>query len=313
MGNLSNDERKIIYFNCTDLQNQLRVDGIYYYNFQVYLHLLWIMILMIVFINGLCLIAMTKTNVLSNPSNIVLKCMVLCDLLTGTLALPSWVISLLLAYHFDVNCTLYRFTVFSGYFTSWLTYLMITLITLDRYMSICKPYHYVKWSRYQHMYKIVLASVFMGSLNLVSSMFLYGSFTLQAFVLSFVILLILMVNIILYVKIGQTIRCIDHYYTNLVGKQFATRKVTRPEKKGQFINLIMLLTLVISYCLYFLPQMPHFLGALDYDLGYALGIWGYAFVFVRAFVNPILYCISHVKFRKRSVQLLRTIFKMRKI
>ena len=79
MGNLSNDKRKIIYFNCTDLQNQLRVDGIYYYNFQVYLHLLWIMILMIVFINGLCLIAMTKTNVLSNPSNIVLKCMVLCD------------------------------------------------------------------------------------------------------------------------------------------------------------------------------------------------------------------------------------------
>ena len=309
MGNLSNDERKIIYFSCTDLHNQLRVDGIYYYNFQVYFHLLWIMDFMIVFINGLCLIVMAKTKVLSNPSDILLKCMVTCDLLTGTLPLPSWLISLLLAYHFDANCTLYRFTVFSGYFTSWLTYLMITLITLDRYMSICKPYHYVKWSGNQHMYKIVLVFVLTSSLILVSNMFLYGNFTFQAFVLSFVILLILIVNIILYVKIGQTIKSIDHYYTNLVGKQFATRKVTRPEKKGQFINLMMLLTLAISYCLYFLSQVPHFLGALEDDLGYALGIWGYAFVFVRALVNPILYCISHVKFRKRSVQLLRMILR----
>ena len=310
MGNLSNDERKIIYFNCTDLHNQLRVDGVYYYNFQVYSHLLWIMAFMIVFINGLCLITMTKTKVLSNPSNIVLKCMVTCDLLIGTLPVPLWLISLQLAYHLDTNCTLYRFTVFSGYIFAWVTYLIITVITLDRYMSIYKPYHYVKWSGKQHIYKIALVVVFMSSLITVGTMFLHGSFTLKAFVLSFVILLILIVNIILYVKIGQTIKCIDHYYTNLVGKQFATSQVTRPEKKGQFINLMMLLTLAISYCLYFLSQVPHFLGALEDDLGYALGIWGYVFVFARAFVNPILYCISHVKFRKRFVQLLLMMLKM---
>ena len=118
MGNLSNDERKIIYFNCTDLQNQLRVDGIYYYNFQVYLHLLCIMVLMIVFINGLCLIAMTKTSVLSNSSNIVLKCMVTCDLLTSTLRLPSLLNQFLpgaLSLSLSLSTAfLYEFLMFSG-------------------------------------------------------------------------------------------------------------------------------------------------------------------------------------------------------
>ena len=35
MNKSKNDEKEIIYLNCTDLYNQLRVDGIYYYNFQV--------------------------------------------------------------------------------------------------------------------------------------------------------------------------------------------------------------------------------------------------------------------------------------
>ena len=308
MRNLNNNERKIIYFNCTNLHNQLRVDGIYYYNFAVYIYLVWIMALMIVFINGLCLIAMVKKKVLSKPSDILLKCMVICDFLMGIFPIPLWPISLLLTYHFYSNCALYRFTVFSGYFIAWLNYLIITFITLDRYMSICKPYCYVKWSGNQYLYKVVLVFVFMSSLIAVSSMFLFGNFTLIATVLCFVILLILIGNIVLYVKISQNIKSIDNYYKNLVGKQFASSKVTSFEKKGQFKNLMMLLTLAFSYCPYFLSQVVHFFGALEDDLGYALGIWGYAFIYIRSIANPFLYCISHAKFRKRCFELLLLIF-----
>ena len=87
------DEKEIIYLNCTDLYNQLRVDGIYYYNFQAYIYLVWIMAFMIVFINGFCLIVMTKTKALSNPSDILLKCMVISDLLMGALPVPFWLVS----------------------------------------------------------------------------------------------------------------------------------------------------------------------------------------------------------------------------
>ena len=72
--------------------------------------------------------------------------------------------------------------------------------------------------------------------------------------------------------------------------------------------MMMLLTLAFSYCPYFLSQVVHFFGALEDDLGYALGIWGYAFIFMRSLVNPILYCISFVKFRNRCIQLLKTVF-----
>ena len=304
----NNDGKEFIYINCTNLHNQLRVDGIYYYNFEVYIYLLWIMAFVIVFINGVCIITMVKTNIMRKPSDILLKCMVTCDLLMGTFTVPLWLISLLLAYYFYPNCGLYTFTVFSGYFIGWVDYLIITLITLDRYVSICKPYCYVKWSGNKHIYRTVLFFISTGSLIAVSSMFVFGNFTLQATALCFVILVILVVNIILYAKIGQAINFMDKYYHKIVGKQFATRKVTSYEKKGQLINMMMLLTLVFSYCPYFLSQVVHFFGALEDDLGYALGIWGYAFIFMRSFVNPILYCISFVKFRNRCIQLLKTVF-----
>lgn len=222
----NNDGKEFIYINCTNLHNQLRVDGIYYYNFEVYIYLLWIMAFVTVFINGVCIITMVKTNIMRKPSDILLKCMVTCDLLMGTFTVPLWLISLLLAYYFYPNCGLYTFTVFSGYFIGWVDYLIITLITLDRYVSIYKPYCYVKWSGNKHIYRIVLFFISTGSLIAVSSMFVFGNFTLQATVLCFVILVILVVNIILYAKISQAINCMDKYYRKIVGKQFATTKVT---------------------------------------------------------------------------------------
>ena len=308
MQNSSRNEQEIIFINSTNLANQLRIDGIYYYNFQVYIYLLWILAFMIVLINGLCLIALEKSTVFSKQSDTLLKCMVICDLLMGTLSVPLWLISWLLAYHFYPNCVFYRFSVFSCKLVCWLNYLTITLITLERYISKCKPYFYVKWSINHHIYRTVLLLVFLSSMTAVSSKFLFGTFTLQVTILCFVILAVLIVNIMLYVKISQSITCINNYHTKLVGKQFATNKVTSLEKKGQLINLMMLLTLTFSYCPYFLLQMLHFFGALEDDLGYVLGIWGYAFVIIRSLVNPILYCISHIKFRQTCFQLLPTIF-----
>ena len=308
MRNSSENEREIIFINCTNLPNQLRVNGTYYYNFQAYIYLLWILAFVIAFINGLCLIALGKTTVLSKKSDLLLKCMVICDLLMGTLSVPFWLISWLLAYHFYPNCVLYGFTIFSGKLLCWLNYLRIFLIPLERYISVRKPYFYVKWSINHHIYRTALLLIFLGSMIAASSNFLFGSFTLQVAVLCFLILVILIVNIILYVQISQTIVRLDDYHSTLVGKQFATKKVTSLEKKGQYINLMMLLTLVFSYCPYF-----HFFGALEDDLGYALGIWGYAFVIIRSLVNPIVYCISHIKFRKICLQLLLTIFKISEI
>ena len=313
MRNSSENEREIIFINCTNLPNQLRVDGTYYYNFQAYIYLLWILAFVIAFINGLCLIALGKTTVLSKKSDLLLKCMVICDLLMGTLSVPFWLISWLLAYHFYPNCVLYGFTIFSGKLLCWLNYLTIFLITLERYISVCTPYFYVKWSINHHIYRTALLLTFLGSMIAASSNFLFGSFTLQVAVLCFLILVILIVNIILHVQISQTIVRLDDYHSTLVGKQFATKKVTSLEKKGQFINLMMLLTLIFSYCPYFLLQVLHFFGALEDDLGYALGIWGYAFVIIRSLVNPIVYCISHIKFRKICLQMLLTIFKISEI
>ena len=297
-----NEEKQVIYINCSNLRNQLRVDGIYYYNFEVYIYLVWIIDFLIVSVNVLCLITMTNTRKVWKPSDILLKCMVLSDLLMGIFSIPFWLISLLLAYHFKPNCTIYRFTVFCCYFVGWLSFLITFLITLDRYISICKPFCYLKWSSYHRVFKTALFSIFMLSLVGVGSLFLFKTFSLQVIVLCFVILVIMVTDVILYAKIGAKIKSVDRYYRNLVGKQFSLNNVTSIEKKGQVINLAMVLALVLSYSLYFFSQVLHFFGVLEDDFGYAIGIWGYALVLVKSFVNPILYCISLEDFRSKLVQ-----------
>lgn len=88
-----------------------------------------------------------------------------------------------------------------------------------------------------------------------------------------------------------------------MGKKFATSNVTNYEKKGQVINLAMMLALVFSYCPYFVLQLLHILAVLEDDLDYALGIWGYIFISIKSLVNPILYCISRKEFRKKLLSL----------
>ena len=261
--------RKIVYINCSHLHYQLRVDGSYYHNFEVYNGLAWVIAFMIASINILCLVIITKQNSFRKPSDILLNCMVFCDLLNGIFSVPSWLISLLLAYHNYPNCTLYRFTVFCGYFVGRLSFLTIFLITLDRYVSISKPYVHVKWSVSKHIYNSILVFVFTVNLIGVSSLFLVESFNLQATVASSFILIILIVNVILYVKIGLKIKAIENCYRNLVGQIFATSNVTN-HKKSQVIMSVMVIKILLSYAPYFLLQLLHFFRLLDNDLSYGV-------------------------------------------
>lgn len=303
MLHVKNDGVRMIYINCSRLQYPLGVDGVYFYNFEVYIYLAWVLAFMIVFINMLCLVTMIKARALGKPSDILLKCMVFCDLLMGIFSVPFWIISLLLAYYSYPNCLLYRFTVFSGYFVGSLSFLTITLITLDRYVSIWKPYFYVKLTAKENVYKIEITFISFFALLGVGSLFLSENYSLQAAVLCLVFLIIFIADLLLYVKINQKIKEIDNYYKYLVGKKFATSNVTNYEKKGQVINLAMMLALVFSYCPYFVLQLLHILAVLEDDLDYALGIWGYIFISIKSLVNPILYCISRKEFRKKLLSL----------
>ena len=304
MLHLKNDRVTMIYINCSHLQYPLRVDGVYYYNFEAYIYLAWVVAFMIVFINMLCLITMIKASALWKPSDVLLKCMVFCDLLMGIFSVPFWLVSLLLVYYSYPNCLLYRFTVFSGYFVGSLSFLTITLITLDRYVSIWKPYFYVKLTAKKNVYKIEITLMSLFALLGVSSPFVFDNYSLQAAVLCLVFLIVFIADLLLYVKINQKIKAIDNYYKYLVGKTFATTNVTNYEKKGQVINLAMVLALVFSYCPYFVLQLLHILAVLEDDLAYALGIWGYILISIKSLVNPILYCISGKEFRKKLLNLM---------
>ena len=195
----------MIYINCSRLQYPLGVDGVYFYNFEVYIYLAWVLAFMIVFINMLCLVTMIKARALGKPSDILLKCMVFCDLLMGIFSVPFWIISLLLAYYSYPNCLLYRFTVFSGYFVGSLSFLTITLITLDRYVSIWKPYFYVKLTAKENVYKNEINFISFFALLGVGSLFLSENYSLQAAVLCLVFLIIFIADLLLYVKINQKI------------------------------------------------------------------------------------------------------------
>ena len=187
---------------------------------------------------------------------------------------------------------------FCSHFVGWLSFLTIFLITQDRYVSIWKPYVYVKWSVSKHVYISILVFVFTASLLSVSSLFLVENFTLQATVASFFVLIILIVNVILYAKI----KVIENCYRNLVGEVFATSNVTNHEKKSQVIISAIVITILLSYAPYLFLQVLHCFRLPGNDLNCALGLLGYIFISVKSESNTLLYIITY--FRKELFKLL---------
>ena len=99
--------------------------------------------IVIVIGNALVMLAIRREPMLREPSYLLLACLALADLLTGLVAIPVEVFKRLVRTH--GTCTVETevyFTMWSYIFT-WVSYVVIVLVNVDRYVAITRPLRYV--------------------------------------------------------------------------------------------------------------------------------------------------------------------------
>ncbi|XP_072166466.1 trace amine-associated receptor 9-like [Diadema setosum] len=101
------------------------------------------LVIVIVIGNALVMTAIRREPTLRGPSYFLLACLALADLLTGLVAIPVEVFSRILQSHTAcAEGTAMYFTMWS-YIFSGVSYLVIVLVNIDKYIAITRPLQYV--------------------------------------------------------------------------------------------------------------------------------------------------------------------------
>ncbi|XP_065664072.1 5-hydroxytryptamine receptor 1B isoform X2 [Hydra vulgaris] len=95
-----------------------------------------------VFLNSIAFAVIFKTRKLHTPSNILLASTALCDFFSSTISMPLWIITWLLGLHQKHSCTVYLLAVYTSHVFSYLSFLLVSFISFDRYLAIFKPFFY---------------------------------------------------------------------------------------------------------------------------------------------------------------------------
>ena len=103
--------------------------------------------IIVVILNGMFMIALVKKRELHNPSNAVLGCLCLCDLLMGILSCLVSILFLVLRFRVfaEQNTIHYNILEARSIFIA-LSAIFMTLVNVDRYAAICHPFKYLQYA-----------------------------------------------------------------------------------------------------------------------------------------------------------------------
>ena len=94
--------------------------------------------------NGMVIAAVLQRSSLRSPSTCLLCCLAVSDFFTGALSQPVYVIysTALLDSSYDLYCSLTTVSYLAGYFMSGMSFLVLTLINVDRFLALQYPFRY---------------------------------------------------------------------------------------------------------------------------------------------------------------------------
>lgn len=155
--------------------------------------------------NGVFLIAIWKTPSLHSPSNILLCCLGLTDFLTGLVTQPSVVaeLSARIAGDYETYCLAYLVNYFPCYILSGMSFLTLTLISLDRFLALQLHLRYQEIITIQRY--LIVEGFFFILMIFVSIIPFFGTFLMFQIVIASIISPCLGLSVIAYLKIARSI------------------------------------------------------------------------------------------------------------
>ena len=241
--------------------------------------------------NALLIITLVKTKTLHTPSNVLIGSLCVTDLLTGIVCQPIfWTILLRVQYGFDA-------TMFYDIFWSalsvagGLSYVLVLLVTLDRYLAICHPFRYHQHATCKRCFFAIAPSLLPIPFLLLIRNKLMASIAVSICAFQFLIMMYC------YVRIYQAVKKQQRVVVNLgtIGDetQRCLQEKSRENKSSAYTILIITGCFIICsvpLCVFLLKFVEIGLCDLTFEF-YTFYTWAIFFVLLNSFVNPLVYCI----------------------
>ena len=292
MENTTNITR--LYVSCSGYSFHFRQDSWHGINLLVII-ILYLLTTILIAATNIVIIRTIKGNRRLNTSSCLLiltNC--ICDFGLSTLSSPTWSTVVILGYmNVTVNCHLFIISIFMLPFFAIMSFFIVTLISVDKYLGVLKPFFYQqhidKWKKV-YLQIIGCFSIFTITLIVITVILELT----QVLVFGEIVLIIscLMLNITIYVVIYKEIKLLKTNYQKRVGSKYESTTSLKEQKKGA-------LTSFLFVCSQYLCYSPHVINSVitaeelySLDITYAVSLWSYQFVLFKSLFNPILSIIS---------------------
>ena len=243
-----------------------------------------------------------------SPANFLLASTSLWDLLTGIFSILPWVIVLIMTFSRTHSCALFLFATFSAHSFGLISFLTLTLSSIDRYVAVFQPFFYEKYVNDNPCLYIKCVSFITGIVLLINGLsFLTQNRNLIELVIIFVspilILIVLYIHTRLHFRVQTVRRMITAQRPNLdasdetKNEQNVKKNDLAPKKrvnKGVKMNKLTLM-IHFSTCIAYLPYntvicLWHFKRlTYSWEWTHTFYLWGCTLTCTKSLANPIIF------------------------
>ena len=290
--NVNNISR--LYVSCSGYSFHFRHDRWHETNLLVIIILYLLTTIFIATTNLIIIRTIKGNNRLSAPSHLLILTNCICDFGLSTLSSPIWSTVVILGYmNVVVDCLLFITSIFILHFFAIMSFFIVTLISVDKYIGILKPFFYQqhidKWKkvylRIIGCFSIFTIALIVVTLILeVTAILIFGEIVL--------IISCLMLNITIYVIIYKEIKLLKTNYQKRVGSKYESTTSLREQKRGALTSFLFVCSQYVCYSPYVMNSIITATKLYSLDITYAVSLWSYQFVLFKSLFNPILSMIS---------------------
>ena len=260
--------------------------------------------------NGLVIAVIVKTPALHLPTNTLLCCLAVSDFLTGLLSQPSYTFANVMAMKSSpLYCSGFMVAYLINYFLSGVSFITVTLLNFDRYLSLSFPLRYNQLiSNKMALQMVALSSILIGALIVLPIVGENNTFKTM-------VTIAMVINMVLNASLCCIIfRIIRKHKARIDAERHLSIRLHQSSQMEFKVCKKTSMTTIYITLLYFLCYAPYFGVALTVAVNgeetMALKVrivWHVAatVVCLNACLNPLLYCYRIKTIRSAVYKMLR--------
>lgn len=214
------------------------------------------------------------------------------DLFLAFVGMPMWIIIVIMALYRTHSCGLFEVTIFILHVMGMLSFVLVFLLSMDRYIAIFKPFYYnAKIQSKRNVYGLITVIIVITMFIITLTTFLLKNYNLLNFIQLAIIFSNFIIQLVIYSRICCKTKAIERTYAKRIGKRFKNKNCSQ-DRKLVLSNMLLVMTLYLCYLPHGVKLILEFANMLEGHWIFTVGLWTYLFIGLKSLLNPILYCLS---------------------